>query len=272
MTASSGVKERAAQRLPLQEQRVCSVPGCGRLSQRSAGAGLSFRLCKRCAGRLARHGSAHTRCYTAAQLRPYKTAARVWLKAHRSEVASALASLQHLMDSAGPLINAYSLSGLTAQERASAALARLRDGHVPAERLLEAHLAVSAAVADKGPHSHEYLIVGLAKCVIRKGSGTHRSTSGISMKSRYPHSSGRYLRVLGQRIWDIASMSIDTAAIAAVVAAARPAVAVANNEALVRAAAEERVAREILRVRDWDWGPNRLEQYRLQLRRQNGLS
>lgn len=258
---------------PAGSQEVCHVPGCGALSQRSSRSGLSVLYCKRHIEFHRRHGSYWHRSITAVELRPYRNAAKKWLKAQQGDgrLQLVLQGLQTLLNAAGSPISAYDIRSESASTKANVALARMREVGVPPLRMLEVALAVAARVRDEGPDDREYLEVNIAKALHRRASGTHRTTSGLPIASKYPHSAGRVLRVLGHAVWDIAAIIADDLAVTQVIEMARPAVKVMDQQARQLRESEEAVACELLRVSSFGMGPQRLAQYKNQLRRQFGL-
>jgi hypothetical protein len=254
-------------------QEVCHVPGCRSPSQRSSQVGLSELYCKRHIEFHRRHGSFWHRSISAADLSPYRAAAKLWLKLKKDDARlySVSTALDSLLGGSGVAVSAYDIRRLSAHRKAQIALARLREAHVTGGSILEVTLAVMARVANRGPDNHEFLEVNIAKALHRKASGTHRTTSGLPMPSKYPASAGRVLRVLGHQVWDIVAIVADSAAIAEIIKIAQPAVAVLDLVQARRRQAEEAVASEILRVSSFGMGPERLALYEDQLRRQHGL-
>lgn len=252
----------------------CHVPGCRRLTQRSAANGLSELYCKVHVEFHRRHGSHWRRTYFAAELAPYQTAARHWLKSHRqqSQVAGVTASLDQLLAGAGRAESAYDLRGMSPSEKARIAIARVRNAGASGARLLEIALSVAAKIDQDGPHDHEFREVQIAKVVHRLASGTHRSTSGFPMPSKYAPSAGRVLRILGHRIWDIAALVASPEVTEEVGRNAQPGVAAEKERADRREVAAAAVTREIERLRRGGIGPERLAQMRRELRRRHGLS
>jgi hypothetical protein len=150
-------------------------------------------------------------------------------------------------------------------------LARLREAGVPSKRILEVAIAVAVLVSDRGPQESEFRDVQIAKVVHRMASGTHRSTSGFVIPSKYAPSTGHLLRVLGRRVWEGVGLLLNGIVASEVVALAQPLLADFDKADQARRRAEDAVAREMLRVADFGMGPQRLKQYRDQLRRQLGL-
>jgi hypothetical protein len=89
---------------------------------------------------------------------------------------------------------------LPPQDKARAALARLRKAEIPPERLLAIHLAVTAVLREDlvGPGSgnipDEYKLVQVAKAAHRLASGPP------NVLGKYPRSAGLMLRHLGRMI------------------------------------------------------------------------
>jgi len=181
-------------------------------------------------------------------------------------------ALDRLMKSAGEPSSAYDLRYELPTEKARAALAKLGEAAVPGMRLIEITLAVTARVNDRGPTGdHEFLTVQIAKAAHRLASGTHRTTWDIPIRSKYPPSAGRMLRILGGRIWEIAAVAAAPSAVNEVIRLAKP-------EADKAAAVEERrknsravYVGEIERARSLGMGPASFERYRVQLKRQYGI-
>jgi hypothetical protein len=186
---------------------------CGRPTARAGRQGLGAFTCRYHQQFKQRHGSHWCRSPSAKTLRPYIVAANTLLKSRAGNpfVAAACGGLSLTMASAGPVEIATRLSGLSPEQRARIALARLRGAAVPPTRLLAICLAVHALFEDAPELVHrtrEYRIVAIAKAAHRLASGTHKSWSvpqpdgsekHIQMHA-YPRSSGRVLRYLGEMI------------------------------------------------------------------------
>jgi hypothetical protein len=185
-------------------------------------------------------------------------------------IAGVISALDQLLAGTGQAQSAYDLRGMPPAEKARVALARVRDVGVNGTRLLEIALSVAAKVDKDGPYDPEFRSVQIAKLVHRLASGTHRSTSGFPMPSKYAPSAGRVLRILGHGIWDIAALVADADARREVAEMAWPAAALAEQRAEKLALARDTVAREIERARQSGVGPQRLAKYRAQLKRQYG--
>lgn len=192
--------------------KTCTLPGCRNPTQLAAGNGYSRRYCKPHVEHHRRHGSYWFKSIRAAELTPFMRAARAWLKNHAGDrrVQSAIACIEALLQGAGRALNAYSLRGKTPAERARIALARLREAGVRPLAILERTIAVSACCAARGidERQREYRRVQIAKAVHRLASGTHRTTSGFLLPSKYPRSEGQVLRHLGRLLDEIAALAL----------------------------------------------------------------
>ena len=181
----------------------CALVGCGRLVQRSAGAGFSRTHCRYHVQFKNRHGSYWKGTYTAAHLAPYRKAVRKFLSAHPAQRAGGLDSIW-LMCLGGNYMAVLAARSRSPDVKASAALARLRDIGVDRLRILEAYLAVCAAVEDDpakpGSDTEEYRRVQAAKAVHRLASGEGRDYGEYGRSYRYSRSSGLMLRHLGEAL------------------------------------------------------------------------
>ncbi len=191
----------------------CCLPGCLRLNQRQTGDGYSPRYCKHHIEFYRRHGSYWFKSLAASELKPFRKASRTWLVHHREDfrVKAALDRIAALLETSGRAENAYSLRWLKADEKAKIALARLRNAKVPPSIILERIVAVTTCCEAKGidERQREYRYVQLAKSVHRLASGTHKTTSGFPLPSKYPRSEGQMLRRLGEWLDDIAAFVMD---------------------------------------------------------------
>ncbi|PZQ14166.1 MAG: hypothetical protein DI565_12080 [Ancylobacter novellus] len=176
------------------------IPGCGRLVQRAAGKGFSHDHCRYHVQFKNRHGSYWKATYSAAQLAPYRHAARMFLAAYPKQKAGGLQSVW-LMTLGANYMAVLEARSRSPEVKASAALARLRDHDVPALRILESYLAVCAAVEDdpirRGADLDEYRRVQAAKAVHRLASGERKDYGEYVGYYRYSRSSGLMLRHLG---------------------------------------------------------------------------
>lgn len=195
------------------DHKTCTLPGCRRQTQTTAGNGHSPRYCKHHVEFHRRHGSYWYSSLTASEVEPFRKAAASWLKAHHDDirVRKALQTISSRLGGSGHEVNAYSLRDKTAKERARIAFARMREAEIPAERILLRVIAVSACCDAKGidQRQREYRQVQYAKTVHRLASGTHRTTSGFPMPSKYPRSEGQVLRHMGEWLDDIVSVALD---------------------------------------------------------------
>lgn len=124
------------------------------------------------------------------------------------------------MANAGPWENAYSIRGRSPKDRANFALARLRKAGIDPAAILERILAVALCCEARGidERQREFRQVQMAKVVHRLASGTHKTTSGFPLPSKYPRSEGNVLRHLGRRLDDIAAFALDGRSIEELVA------------------------------------------------------
>lgn len=211
--AARDVKERAKAFHPAGPEE-CLILGCRRLTARSMGKGLSGNYCRTHQGRIRRHGHPTYASYKAAELTPFRKAARHWLADHRAapRVMGALGKLGSLMAAAGRPLRADYHAAAVPQEKARSIFARLHHAGKPAHALLEIAMAVQARSLADGPRGWpDWVPVQIGKAVKRlKGvSGTHPWKHGVSLPSRYPRSEGRYIRVVGHKIMERAAMVMD---------------------------------------------------------------
>lgn len=208
------VKSRAKN--PNSMYGYCRILGCGKPARAGTLDGLDERHCRAHADHFQRHGSAIKGSYSAATLKPHRTAALEWLRANGDDpvVKSAVAKIRRLYDRAGPHVEAFRLRGLSPEERAKAAWARLRKDEVDPVQPLAAWLAVELAIAaDPQPvKTREFKLVQAAKLVHRMSSGSHRRwehgvaffggdgksvTRSSNQLHVYPKSRGRVLWWIG---------------------------------------------------------------------------
>lgn len=188
----------------------CNVLGCPRSSQRASGTGLSQTHCKYHVEFHRRHGSYWRRSYLKAQLEPHRQAATKWLSARQDQpnVAHVVAHLQQLIDNSGRRYSAYDVRWLDPDQRANAVLANLREEGKTGAQLLIIVLTIHTAVSELGPRGDsEFRHVQIAKLVHRLASGTHRTTSGFRIPSKYPRPEGVFMRTLGRRVEDVAAIA-----------------------------------------------------------------
>lgn len=188
----------------------CPIPFCGRLSMRSAGAGFGLLNCKYHQARLERYGHPVIPSLTGAEIRPYVESAKRWLHSQKASAGGNL-RLQHalqavaaLMSTAGYAPPAMDIKRWSAEDKARAAFARMRERDnekgwtaVTPERLMAAHMGVTAILADDtwAPSSEDYRLVQTGKAAHRLASGTHREWGSV-----YPRSQGQVLRIIGRAI------------------------------------------------------------------------
>lgn len=186
--------------------RHCKVIGCRRPARAGTADGLDTRFCRAHADHRARHGSAYSRSFRAAEINPFRMAAIEWLLAHQSDrwVSNAVERVTALYKSGGPHEEAFRLRGLPPRERAWKAWARLRHHKVDPHLVLAAWLAVELIIKDnpRNEDKQEFKRVQAAKIVHRLASGTHKVWSaGQGRKTElhvYPPSRGLVLRHLGK--------------------------------------------------------------------------
>jgi hypothetical protein len=143
-----------------------------------------------------------------------------WLEANADDiwVRNAVDRVKRLYETAGPHIDAHSLRGLSPEQRARAAWARLRKAKVDPSRVVAAWLAVEMAIAadPQAEWKREYKRVQAAKLVHRMASGTHKrwehAPGGPTELHVYPKSRGRVLRHMGKAIEDATALLIEHAA------------------------------------------------------------
>jgi hypothetical protein len=196
----------------------CTIIGCGEPTQRAAKAGLATALCRKHLLHRQRHGSPWCSSPTAAALRPYLRASLSFIDLRRDAyINAALEGLTGRMETSGEVVIATRLKGQSPEQRANVAMARLRDAGVRAERLLAIGLALHCLIEEAPQVVHrtkEWRIVAIAKAAHRLASGTHRQWKDdqgkvLASMNRYPRSSGRVLRHLGEMIEQECDLVID---------------------------------------------------------------
>ncbi|GLR98573.1 hypothetical protein GCM10007858_62160 [Bradyrhizobium liaoningense] len=187
----------------------CIIPGCGRPTMKAAKEGLAPHHCRTHVEHRARHGSYWLKTYTAAELKPYLTAASSYVRLRAATdkfIAAAVTAMQSALDEAGPVEIATRLKGMSTGKRAKIALARLRVARVQPERLVAIVLAVNAIAEEKGHRAKEFRTVQAGKTAHRLASGTgwvSYDAQGREHRSRiraYPRSSGPVLRLIGRML------------------------------------------------------------------------
>jgi hypothetical protein len=185
----------------------CRVVGCSRPARAGTQDGLDTRFCRPHADNYARHGSPYRPSYGAREIAPYRDAALAWLKAHEDDtyVRNAVDRTATLLQTSGPHVEAFRLRGLSPQDRAKAAWARLRKAAVDPRRVVAAWLAIEMIIRDdpQAERKTEFKRVQAAKLIHKLASGTHkRWGEGASVKELhvYPRSRGRVLRHIGEAL------------------------------------------------------------------------
>lgn len=180
---------------------------------RAAGIGLATFHCRKHVEHKARHGSHWHGTYSAAELKPYLTAAISYVRLRTESdrfIKAALSAVASLLEEAGPTEIATRLRGMSAPRRARIALARLRVAGIKPERLVAIALAI-AALVEEDPGSHrtkEFRTVQIAKALHRLASGTHKRWPFVDAYGRkrqtemhaFPRSSGQVLRIMGRAV------------------------------------------------------------------------
>lgn len=199
------VKSRASE--PSSMFTRCRVVGCSRPARAGTGDGLDTRFCRSHADHYARHGSPYKASYSAREINPYRAAAQAWLEANQNDtyVANAVDRVATLLRTAGPHVEAFRLRGLSPQERARAAWARLRKAGVDPRRVVAAWLAVEMIIRDdpQAERKAEFKQVQAAKLVHRMASGTHKRWGEGPTATElhvYPRPRGRVLRHMGEAL------------------------------------------------------------------------
>ncbi|ESY24251.1 hypothetical protein X750_05185 [Mesorhizobium sp. LNJC394B00] len=194
----------------------CRVVGCGRPARAGTGDGLDTRFCRSHADHYARHGSPYRPSYGAREMNPYRSAALTWLEANQNDtyVANAVERVATLLRTAGPHVEAFRLRGLSPQERAKAAWARLRKAAVDPRRVVAAWLTVEMIIRDDplAERKAEFKQVQAAKLIHKMASGTHkRWGEGANAKELhvYPRSRGRVLRHVGEALEEACALLVD---------------------------------------------------------------
>lgn len=190
----------------------CRIIGCQQLASASTGDGLNLRFCRRHEDFYERHGSYYKSSYTAQQITPYVQSARKWLILNQSNptVYRAILSVKRLYSDAGQHIEAFRLAGLSPNDRAKAAWARLRVSNVDPIKPLAAWIAIEL-ISIKDPQAERkqhFKRVQAAKLIHRMASGTHKTwhrtdSNGevrVVTLQKYPRSRGKVLVHIGEQI------------------------------------------------------------------------
>lgn len=208
------VKDRA--RKESWEVGRCRVLGCGGPARAATDDGLDHLFCRSHAEQYARHGSPYRKSYSASQVGPYRVAASAWLKANKDDawVRNSLDRVRGLYSSAGSHVEAFRLRGLTPQERANVAWARLRKAGVDPFKVVAAALAIEMIIHDdpQADRKVEFKQVQAAKLVHRMASGTHKRYGDGAAATElhvYPRSRGRVLRHIGKMALEVCELIVD---------------------------------------------------------------
>ncbi|MER9976243.1 hypothetical protein [Mesorhizobium sp. M0085] len=139
-----------------------------------------------------------------------------WLEANRSDtyVANAVDRVATLLRASGTHVEAFRLRGLSPQDRAKAAWARLRKAAVDPRRVVAAWLTIEMVIRDdpQADLKAEFKRVQAAKLVHRMASGTHKKWGeGASATELhvYPRSRGRVLRHIGDALEEAVELLVE---------------------------------------------------------------
>lgn len=198
----------------------CRVIGCPNTASAGTTEGLNHSYCRKHEDFYERHGSYIKRSYTASQINPYRKRAIDWLKANSDDITVKLAikGVEALYGGAGAHVEAFRLNGLSPEERAKAAWARLREAKVDTQAPLAAMLAIELVVLDDplAERKQHFKWVQAAKLVHKMASGSHKrwereSNDGsihIEELHKYPRSRGRVLVHIGQQLEKVAELVV----------------------------------------------------------------
>ncbi|TIO06898.1 MAG: hypothetical protein E5X88_21015 [Mesorhizobium sp.] len=185
----------------------CRVVECSRPARAGTEDGLDTRFCRSHADHYSRHGSPYRPSYGAREVAPYRAAAMAWVEAHGDDtyVRNAVDRVATLLRASGPHVEAFRLRGLSPQDRAKAAWARLRRAAVDPRRVVAAWLAIEMILRDdpKAESKIEFKRVQAAKLIHKMASGTHKrwgEGSNVKELHVYPRSRGRVLRHVGEEL------------------------------------------------------------------------
>ncbi|WP_246681877.1 hypothetical protein [Mesorhizobium sp. B2-4-10] len=177
---------------------------------------MDTRFCRSHADHYARHGSPYRASYRAQEINPYRVTALAWLEANQRDtyVANAVDRVATLLRAAGPHVEAFRLRGLSPQERANAAWARLRKASIDPRRVVAAWLAVEMIVRDdpQAERRAEFKQVQAAKLVHRMASGTHKRWGEGPTATElhvYPRPRGRVLRHMGEALENACELLVE---------------------------------------------------------------
>ncbi len=198
----------------------CRIVGCPHPTTAGTGSGLNRLYCRSHEDHFERHGSYTKASYRAEVLTPYREAAQCWLEANAENpvVQHSRAAVEALYRNAGLPVEAFRLAGLTPEQRARAAWARLREARVSLFNPIAAWLAVELATkADQQPDTKpEFKLVQAAKLVHRMAGGSHKRWERVRPSGqlvveelhKYPHSRGQVLRRMGKQLRSAAEMVV----------------------------------------------------------------
>jgi hypothetical protein len=190
----------------------CRAYPCSNRTTADRGEGLNRLYCRKHVEFHGRHGSYVKRSYGAAELRPYRDQAELWLEERLSDVAvqRGISRVERLLRSAGPPIEAFRLAGKKPAERARAMWAQLRVRGVRPHQILAAWLAVDLRLnSDLQPDLRkEYRHVQVGKLIHRMAGGSHRRWERerpdgrieVTELHKHPASRGRVLRIVGGQL------------------------------------------------------------------------
>lgn len=190
----------------------CRIIGCRDPATAGEGKGLNRLYCRKHEDHYQRHGSCTKPSYPASVIRPLRDEALRWIRANEDQhhVQLAIEAVRGLYRRAGAYIEAYRLAGLSPEQRAKTAWARLREAKVDPRLPLAAWLAIEVAVSqDLQPETKpDFKRVQGAKLVHRMASGSHKrweqekSDGSLSVNEMhtYPASRGRVLRHIGVQL------------------------------------------------------------------------
>jgi len=146
--------------------------------------------------------------YGAPELTPHRLAAEAWLKANRDDVfvAAAIGGIEGEMLNAGAAVEPYRLRGLSADQKARAVWARIREKGRAPTKVLAAVLAVAMRYAsDYQRAKPEHQTVQIGKALNRLGGGRVKrwnlhdgTTQKVQTLRSFPASEGVVLRRLGE--------------------------------------------------------------------------
>lgn len=198
----------------------CRMMGCRNPASAGTDSGLNRLYCRKHQEHYSRHGSYTKKSYTAKEIDPYRKAAIRWLKANLDDpmVDRAIKGIEALYKSAGHHVEAFRLNGLTPQERARVAWARLRNAGIDPLKPLAAWIAVELITLDdlQPEHKQHFKWVQAAKIVHRLSSGSHKRWETLSYDGhpqvvelhKYPRSRGRVLVQIGKQLERVAELLV----------------------------------------------------------------